>query len=126
MTDDIRFLHVEKEVILIDGQRVGAIRVTNDGNVLTHIRIDEDERGNGYARDAVNAWLETCIDDGFDEAYVSNVNHGATKHIFETLPDKYSVERVNPRSVPNGPRAGPHISSLSYRVDLTGTDNSDV
>lgn len=116
---DVKFLHVEKELILINGQRVGAIRVDEDQpNVLTHVRIDEEERGNGYARDAIEAWLQDCDESGYDVAYVINVNHAATEHIFETL-RQYQSSKVLPRKVPADTTSGPHISSLSYEIDLT-------
>ena len=117
--NDVLFLHVEKELVMIDGRRVGAIRLDKEQpNVLTHIQIEEDERGKGYARDAVEAWLQQCDNDGFEEAYVINVNHAATEHIFETL-QHYDASEVLPRSVPADTTSGPHISSLCYRIDLT-------
>lgn len=114
---DVDFVHIEKELVIVNGQRVGAIIVKNDGNVLTNIRIEEDERGNGYARDAFESWLERCVKNGFEKAYVVNVNHGATDHIVNTL-GEYESEEVDPRKVPADIKSGVHISDTCYKIHL--------
>lgn len=114
---DIDFVHVEKELIIMNGQKVGAIVLKNDGNVLTNIRIKEEERGQGYARDAFESWLDRCVEQGFEEAYVANVNHGATDHIVNTL-GEYESEKVDPRNVPADVKSGVHISDICYRIYL--------
>lgn len=114
---DVEFIHVEKELIMIDNQRVGALMTKNGGNVLTNIRIEEDKTGNGYGRSAMTTWADKCKNNGFENAYVVNVNHKATAHILDTF-DGYETEKVDPRDVPINVKSGVHISDICYRIIL--------
>lgn len=114
---DIKFLHNEKELVYINSQLVGSIKVENGGNVLTHITVDEDKRGQGYSRKIINGWLEKCKSEEFSDAYVIMVNHDAIRHVLETLTE-YECSKISPRNVPVEVRPGPHISDLSYHISL--------
>jgi predicted acetyltransferase len=114
---DIDFVHIEKELIIVENQNVGAIVLKNDGNVLTNIRIDESERNKGYGFNAVQSWLEECQSQGFNNAYVANVNHPAMKKIMDKI-SNYETKKIDPREVPADIKPGPHINDTCYKINL--------
>jgi predicted acetyltransferase len=114
---DVEFVHIEKELIMIDNRKVGAIMLKNGGNVLTNIRIEEDERQKGYGREAVESWLAECKSNGYNDAYVANVNHVAMEKIMQRLP-RYNTEKVDPRDVPAEIKPGPHVNDTCYKINL--------
>jgi GNAT superfamily N-acetyltransferase len=102
--------------IFYDNVKIGRILLDNDHeNVLSHIYVEEDQRGQGYSRQILNEWLDWCISNGYEESYVIMVKSPAIKHVLTTL-NRYNYEKVSIRQVPGDIEPGHDVSRLSYKI----------
>lgn len=103
-----------------DGAYIGKVLLKNGhNNVLTNIKVPEDQRGNGYSRVIIKKWLKWCFNNGHDEAYVVNIKSEIIVHVLDTLEDRsqYKTEKITNAQVPCNIVSGPTIPEVAYKIE---------
>lgn len=97
------------------GEYIGKITLDQTyENVLTNIRVVEDQQGNSYSRDILQNWLQWCFN-SYEKAYVVNIKSEAIKHILETL-SGYTTSQVSLRKAPGNIESGIGVPDLTYEI----------
>lgn len=86
-------------------------------NVLTNIRVTEEQREKGYSRKILYKWLDWCVSEGYEEAYVVNIKSKRIESVLNRF-KKYNTQVVSIRKAPGNIESGHSIPDLTYKIDL--------
>lgn len=115
--DDLQKSNPNKHIYRIENNKIGNIILDDvQHNVLTHIFVKDEYRGNGLSRNMIKMWLRECYDDkGYSEAYIVGIRSNAVVHVIKTL-NRYKCEKVEITDVPGNIKLGNTVEDLHYKI----------
>lgn len=95
-----------------DGLRIGEILATE--NTIKKIEIDPPYQNEGYGTEAIKAFAESCVEDGYDVMYVACITN---KHLTKIL-KKFGGEEISSHQLPISPHPMLEPDKPDYKLSL--------